>query len=85
MRALVDASIDNGVEYLFNWVLYDQPGNKDDKGRDASHFGKYALDRTLTPQGTAFRSWFRAGLRKPAPARKPAAPKTKSAASGRQL
>jgi hypothetical protein len=58
MKALVDASIDNGVEYLFDWVLYDQPGNKDDHGRDASHFGKYTQDRVLTPQGKAFESWF---------------------------
>ncbi|PWU05296.1 MAG: hypothetical protein C5B51_14915 [Terriglobia bacterium] len=58
MKALVDASIANGVEYLFDWVLYDQPGNKDDHGRDASHFGKYSLDRMLTPQGKSFRSWF---------------------------
>ena len=58
LKALVDASLDNGVEYLFNWVLYDQPGNKDEWGRDASHFGKYRLDRMLTPQGEAFRHWF---------------------------
>lgn len=58
MKAAVDASLDKGVEYLFDWVLYDQPGNKDDHGRDASHFGKYRLDGTLTPQGEAFRSWF---------------------------
>jgi len=58
MKALVDASIANGVEYLFDWVLYDQPGNQDDHGRDASHFGKYGLDRMLTPQGKAFQSWF---------------------------
>ena len=30
LKALVDASLDSGVEYLFNWVLYDQPGNKDE-------------------------------------------------------
>jgi len=59
MKALVDASIDNGIEYLFDWVLYDQPGNKDDHGRDASHFGKYSLDRRLTPQGREFQSWYR--------------------------
>lgn len=59
MKALVDASIDNGIDYLFDWVLYDQPGNTDDHGRDASHFGKYTLDRMLTPQGRAFQSWFR--------------------------
>lgn len=58
MKALMDGSIDNGIEYLFNWVLYDQPGNKDEWGRDASHFGKYRLDRMLTPQGEAFRHWF---------------------------
>jgi hypothetical protein len=58
MKAVVDASLASGVEYLFDWVLYDQPGNKDDHGRDASHFGKYDLTRTLTPQGEAFRSWF---------------------------
>lgn len=58
LKALMDGSIDNGIEYLFNWVLYDQPGNKDEWGRDASHFGKYRLDRMLTPQGEAFRHWF---------------------------
>jgi len=60
MKALVDASIAGGVEYLFDWVLYDQPGNKDDHGRDASHFGKFTLDGMLTPQGKAFQSWFAA-------------------------
>ena len=85
MRALVDACIDHGVEYLFDWVLYDQPGNKDDKGRDASHFGKYTLDRRPTPQGTVFRRWFPAGSQKQAPARKPAPSKAKSAAAARQL
>lgn len=58
MKALVDASLDNGVEYLFSWVLYDQSGKKDEWGRDASHFGKYGLDRKITPQGRAFQSWF---------------------------
>jgi hypothetical protein len=58
MRALMDASLDNGFEYLFDWVLYDQPGNRDDHGRDASHFGKFTLDGMLTPQGRAFLSWF---------------------------
>ena len=61
MKAVMDAAIDKGVEYLFFWVLYDQPGNKDDHGRDASHFGKYKLDGTLTPQGEAFRSLFPGG------------------------
>ena len=58
LRAIVDVSIAEGVEYLFNWVLYDQPGGKDESGRDASHFGKFSLDRALTPQGRAFRQWF---------------------------
>jgi hypothetical protein len=58
MKALIDASIDHGFEYLFDWVLYDQPGNRDDHGRDASHFGKFTLDGMLTPQGKAFQSWF---------------------------
>jgi len=60
MKALVDASIAGGAEYLFDWVLYDQPGNKDDHGRDASHFGKFTLDCMLTPQGKAFQGWFAA-------------------------
>jgi hypothetical protein len=59
MKAVVDASLDNGIDYLFDWVLYDQPGNRDDHGRDASHFGKFTIDGTLTPQGKAFASWFR--------------------------
>jgi hypothetical protein len=58
MKALVDASIAGGVEYLFDWVLYEQPGDKDEWGRDASHFGKFGLDRKLTPQGAEFRKWF---------------------------
>ncbi len=58
MKALVDASIDAGAEYLFDWVLYDQPGNKDEWGRDASYFGKYTQDRALTPQGKEFQRWF---------------------------
>lgn len=58
MKALVDASISNGVEYLFDWVLYDQPGEKDEWGRDASHFGKFGLDRTLTVQGREMQKWF---------------------------
>ena len=63
MKALVDASIDNGVEYLFDWVLYDQPGDKDEWCRDASHFGKFGLDRTLTVQGTEFQKWFESAAR----------------------
>lgn len=58
LRAIVDVSMDEGVEYLFNWVLYDQPGEKDERGRDASHFGKFSLGRKLTPQGRAFQEWF---------------------------
>jgi hypothetical protein len=64
MKALVDAAIDHGFEYLFDWVLYDQPGNRDDHGRDASHFGKFTLDGMLTPQGQAFQSWFSASALK---------------------
>jgi hypothetical protein len=59
LKAIVDVSIEEGVEYLFNWVLYEQPGETDEWGRDASHFGKFFLDRTLTPQGRAFQEWFR--------------------------
>ena len=58
MKALADASIDSGAEYLFDWVLYDQPGNRDEHGRDASHFGKYTPARVLTPQGREFERWF---------------------------
>lgn len=58
MKALAEVAIDEGAEYLFNWVLYDQPGEIDEWGHDASHFGKYDLNRKLTPQGEAFRRWF---------------------------
>jgi hypothetical protein len=58
MKALIDASLAEGIDYLFDWVLYDQPGNKDDHNRDASHFGKYTLDGRLTPQGDEFQKWF---------------------------
>jgi hypothetical protein len=64
MKALIDAAIDHGFEYLFDWVLYDQPGNRDDHGRDASHFGKFTLDGMLTPQGDAFHGWFSAAPQK---------------------
>jgi hypothetical protein len=73
MKALVDASLAKGVEYLFDWVLYDQPGKTDEWGRDASHFGKYRLDRTLTPQGEAVRGWFESGPEGAPQARLPAA------------
>jgi hypothetical protein len=63
MKALVDASLAGGIDYLFDWVLYDQPGNKDDHNRDASHFGKYTLDGLLTLQGKEFRTWFLAPAR----------------------
>lgn len=55
LKAIIDAAIEGGVEYLFNWVLYEQPGEKDEQGRDASHFGKFYLNHKLTPQGRAFR------------------------------
>jgi hypothetical protein len=58
LKAIVDLCLDNGADYLFNWVLYDQPGQKDEWGRDASHFGKFRLGGSLTPQGETFRSWF---------------------------
>ena len=57
LRAIVDVAITERVEYLFNWVLYEQPGERDEQGRDASHFGKFTLDRELTPQGKKFREW----------------------------
>ncbi|OFV98152.1 MAG: hypothetical protein A3F68_09490 [Acidobacteria bacterium RIFCSPLOWO2_12_FULL_54_10] len=50
--------MEEGAEYLFNWVLHEQPGEKDEWGRDASHFGKFFLNRTLTPQGEEFQGWF---------------------------
>ncbi len=69
MKALADACLDDGVDYLFDWTLYEQPGKKDEWGRDASHFGKYSLDRMLTPQGVAFRRWFAPAARQAAPRR----------------
>lgn len=58
LRAIVDVSIEEGVPYLFNWTLYDQPGEKDERGGDASRFGKFTQQRELTPQGRAMREWF---------------------------
>lgn len=58
LKAIVDVSLEEGAEYLFNWVLYEQPRKRDEWGRDASHFGKFFLDRSLTPQGEAFQRWF---------------------------
>ncbi|HWP86060.1 MAG TPA: hypothetical protein VNN17_12775 [Terriglobia bacterium] len=73
LRAIVEASLEEGAAFLFNWVLYDQPGEKDDHGRDASHFGKFYLDGTLTPQGAAMRQWFLPPAERAAPGQ-PAAP-----------
>ena len=53
------------------WALYDQPGKKDEWGRDASHFGKYGLDRKLTPQGEAFQRWLGASHAEPPRSRRP--------------
>jgi len=58
LRAIVDSSLAGGVEYLFNWVLYEQPGDRDDHDRDTSHFGKFFLNHKFTPQGQAMREWF---------------------------
>jgi hypothetical protein len=58
LRAIVDSALDEGAEYIFNWTLYDQPGEKDEHGRDASHFGKFTQQRELTPQGRAVQEWF---------------------------
>jgi hypothetical protein len=57
-RAIVDTAIDEQVKYLFNWTLYDQPGEHDEHGQDASHFGKFTQARELTPQGEAMKLWF---------------------------
>ena len=61
LKAIVDTSIDEGAEYVFNWVLYEQPGERDEHGSDASHMGKYFLNHQLTPQGKAFQDWLAAG------------------------
>jgi hypothetical protein len=57
LKAIVETSIDEGAEYVFNWVLYEQPGERDEHGSDASHMGKYFLNHQLTPQGRAFQEW----------------------------
>jgi hypothetical protein len=57
LKAAIDTALDNGAEYVFCWNLYEQPGRFDEWGRDASHFGMFYLDRTLTPQGEAFSEW----------------------------
>ena len=58
LKVIIEVSIEEGVDYLFNWVLYQQPGEIGEWGRDASHFGKFFLDRMLTPQGKIFQEWF---------------------------
>jgi hypothetical protein len=57
LKAIVETSLDEGAEYVFNWVLYEQPGERDEHGSDASHMGKYFLNHRLTPQGKAFQEW----------------------------
>jgi hypothetical protein len=57
LQAIVETSIDEGVEYVFNWVLYEQPGERDEHGSDASHMGKYFLNHQLTSQGKALQDW----------------------------
>lgn len=58
MKSLIKGSLAGGVEYLFNWVAYDQPGETDEYQRDASHFGKFYLKGGLTPQGRGFAQIF---------------------------
>lgn len=59
LETIVETSLAEGVEYLFNWVAYDQPGNGvmvGDKWYDQSHFGKLYQNRELTLQGESFRN-----------------------------
>lgn len=79
LRVLVDTCLESGVAYLFSWTLYDQPGARDEWGRDASHYGKYDLNRKLTPQGEAFQRWL---LPQPPLSRRAAKPK--AAAAGKR-
>jgi len=58
LEALIEACLAGGVEYLFNWTAYDQPGEEDSFGHDVSHYGKFYIDGGLTPQGTAFERVF---------------------------
>jgi hypothetical protein len=55
LKAAIQGALEAGAVYVFNWVLYEQPGQRDEFGRDASHYGKFFLNRTLTPQGEMFR------------------------------
>lgn len=64
-QAMIDTALSEGVEYMFNWVLYDQPGSgvwQDGVWYDQSHFGKLFQDRTLTPQGAAFQNSLVSGV-----------------------
>ena len=65
LKTIVDTALEEGVEYLLNWVAYDQPGNGvtvDGKWYDQSHFGKFFQNRELTPQGFSFRNILDGGM-----------------------
>jgi hypothetical protein len=57
---LTQFAADPGVQWIFNWNEYDQPGEGvrvGDTWYDQSHWGSYDLNRSLTPQGERIKGW----------------------------
>jgi len=59
----ISTSIKESAKFIYNWNLYDQITKgtlitPDGKQYDQSKFGKFDLNRILTPQGKAFKEWF---------------------------
>jgi hypothetical protein len=58
----ISTSMREGAKFIYNWNLYDQITKgtlitPDGKQYDQSKFGKFDLNRTLTPQGKLFKDW----------------------------
>ena len=58
----ISTSIKESAKFIYNWNLYDQISKgtlitPDGKQYDQSKFGKFDLNRILTPQGKAFKEW----------------------------
>jgi hypothetical protein len=49
-RCILEQSLIAGADYVFVWVLYDQPA------QDFPAFGAFTIDRRITPLGVLLRS-----------------------------
>lgn len=65
LASILRTSLEEGAQFVINWVAYDQPGegvSYQGKWYDQSHFGKWTNDGSFTPQGEALRDWYTRGM-----------------------